>query len=403
MSRAFRHVIILGLAAGLAGCGPRQAGQAVRTVQVSSGPLEVWTAYEGTLEARRTEPIMSRFAGGATIIELAEEGIAVRRGDPVVRFDASEAEQSLRKAEHSRDMAATELEALETATLPIERQEMEAAALDARTAWESERQFLDDSRPLVTQGLVSDAEIRQLESKVAALDARRTQAESRLGLTTGTLHRARVEKARSVVDDARRQCEFAAAQVSNAVVRAPCDGLVVYMPVQVGTDFRTVRIGDTVHMNQPFMAIPDMRALVADFRIPESDLGRVAVGAHAEVTPIAFPDLVLTGRVDAVGAMAQSHPGSSEEARSFHVVVAIPQGDARLRSGLTVSVRVLARRLDHAVLVPRAAVDWSGGRPACEVEGATGFERREVRLGPGDDQRFQVLDGLRPGDKVRMP
>lgn len=390
-------------AALLAGCGPRGGGTAIRTAQVGTGPLEVWTEYEGTLEARRIEPVMSRFAGGATIIELAEEGRAVRQGDQVVRFDATEVAQDLRKAEHARAGAASELEALEQATLPIERADLAAQVLDARAAWESELQFLDDSRPLVGQGLVSEAEIRQQEAKVATLAARRAQAESRMLLTTGSLHRARLEKARSALEDASRQRDFAAAQLSNAVVCAPCEGMVVYMPVQVGTEYRTVRVGDTVHMNQPFLAIPDMRALVADFRIPESDLGRVAVGACAGVSPVAFPDLVLTGRVDAVGAMAQSQPGAADAGRSFHVVVAIPEGDPRLRAGMTVRIRVLAFRLAEALLVPRTAIDWSGGRPVCEVETASGPERRDVKLGPGDAQRFQVLEGLKPGDRVRLP
>ena len=46
--------------------------------------------------------------------------------------------------------------------------------------------------------------------------------------------------------------------------------MVVYRPLHLGVDYRTVRVGDSIYFNQPFMAIPDMRDVVVECSVPES-------------------------------------------------------------------------------------------------------------------------------------
>ncbi len=80
------------------GCG-RPADPESAPIVVSQGTLSVWSSYQGKLEARKVEIILSRFNGSATIVDLAPEGSQVSAGDMLVRFDSSQVERDLLKLE----------------------------------------------------------------------------------------------------------------------------------------------------------------------------------------------------------------------------------------------------------------------------------------------------------------
>jgi hypothetical protein len=49
-----------------------------------------------------------------------------------------------------------------------------------------------------------------------------------------------------------------------AELRAPRDGTVIYRMLQIGSEFRTARVGDTLAANQPFMMLPDPDRLIEE-------------------------------------------------------------------------------------------------------------------------------------------
>ena len=192
-------------------------------------------------------------------------------------------------------------------------------------------------------------------------------------------------------------------QLSNCVVRAPCDGMVAYKAVSLGSEFRTVRVGDAVYRNQPFVTVSDMSDLVVRCAVPESDLLKVPVDSPVEVRPLAYPELVLRGAVESVGGMAQALAGRPQGQKYFGVVVRLQERDGRLRAGMSVEMRVRSYATPRALLVPRTAVEWGGDQPSCEVLRAGKPERVPLQLGRAGDTEIEVLDGLQPGDRVRLP
>ena len=132
----------------------------------------------------------------------------------------------------------------------------------------------------------------------------------------------------------------------------------------------------------------------------EAELSRVDSGHEVVVAPVAYPDLSLKGVVESVGSMAQSMSGRPDWQRYFEVVVALKESDPRLRPGMTVRTRILAGARDAAVLVPRLAVSWDGNKAFCKVMKGAGEQRRDVELGISNDEFFEVLSGLQPGEKV---
>jgi multidrug efflux pump subunit AcrA (membrane-fusion protein) len=121
------------------------------------------------------------------------------------------------------------------------------------------------------------------------------------------------------------------------------------------------------------------------------------------VRPLAYPDAALEARVSALGNAAQFVPGRPTWQRFFTLELALLAPDPRLRPGMSVEARVLGRQRDDAVLVPRVAVRWQSGQPTVTVVRALHDEPRPIRVGLADAANYEVLDGLAPGDEVRLP
>lgn len=392
----FSILVLIVLGSGTFRAGDRELGIA----EVNAGPFEVWTVYDGSLESRVQKDIMSFMGGSAAIMELAPEGAAVREGDVLVRFDSSQVERDMLKLERDYAAAKAEYESLSKAKLPLELRDLEVKLGNARASYSSEKQYLTDCRQLQEENLISEQEVKQQELKVDAAKATVAGLEFQLDLTCKYLHPSTLERAQAAMDSSEQELNLAKQQLQNCTVRAPADGMVVYRPVHVGGEYRTVRVGDTLYRNLPFMALPDMSKPVVQCNVPESELSLVRVGSEVQVVPVAYSDLKLAGKVESVGSMAQSVVGRPEWQRYFRVTIGLADSDLRLRAGMSVRAYILSYTSSNSLVVPRTAVQWDNETATCEVVRGGRKDRRELQLGMANEQYFEVLKGLEPGERI---
>jgi HlyD family secretion protein len=72
----------------------------------------------------------------------------------------------------------------------------------------------------------------------------------------------------------------------------------------------------------------------------------------------------------------------------------------QLRQSQRMSVRVLLDKRDDVLTVARGSfVDESGGRYAYVVHDGIA-EKREIRVGANSIDKVEILDGLKPGDRI---
>lgn len=371
-------------------------------VEVIRGPLEVWSSYVGEIQSEQMTLISASVGGGATLIELAPEGVAVKAGDVLARFDATTLQQQAVKLEEEHELARAELEGLELATLPVERAELEAEAAAAQSAWQREQRFLAETDALQSEGLMSAEEVEALSDGTDELRRKAANLARELDLTERYLHPARLRQMRAKVDAAAQALALARAQLEGTVVRAPVDGVVIYRMMQLGAEFRAARVGDVLAPNQPFMMLPDLERLVVQCNVPESELALARPGSAVVVRPLAFPALALDGEVRWVGGVAQSVPGRPSWQRFFAVEIALHGSAPDLRPGMSVTADVLAYHSSDAVLIPRTAVRWEAGRPVGEFATLLSTRTRELTLGYADARYYEVLAGAQPGDRVYL-
>jgi len=369
-------------------------------IEVKRGELIVSSAHDGRLESRNVVTVMSEFQGTATIVELAPEGSRVRAGELLVRFDATKLTDDLIRLEKEEALARSELDSLLEAKLPLELRELEFKLLEARGQLEAESRYLADSLLLQKDNLISEQEIEQQSLAVDKLKSRVEKLELEYQLTRDHLHPAAVASARTKLHSASQALRQARRQLANSTVIAPVDGVVVYKPLNLGGEFRTVRVGDNLYPNQPFMVLPDMQDLVVYCDIPESELARVGEGDAVNVRPLAYPDLALPGRVEAIGSVAQTLPGRPSWQKFFHVTIGVDELSPAIRPGMSVVAEIVSYYRPDSLLIPRGAVTWNAGKSFGKVREGGAYRTRELTLGMANDQYYEVLSGVDDGDLV---
>jgi Cu(I)/Ag(I) efflux system membrane fusion protein len=131
-----------------------------------------------------------------------------------------------------------------------------------------------------------------------------------------------------------------------------------------------------------------------DAAIYEYEVPLIKVAQEATVDLSYAPGEVLRGKVSYV------YPYLDEKTRTVRVRVEFPNPRATLKPGMYADVVLKAER-GEALAVPQTAVLDTGSRKLVFVSRGDGrFDPREIKTGYVAGGYYQVLEGLKPGEKV---
>ncbi len=169
-------------------------------------------------------------------------------------------------------------------------------------------------------------------------------------------------------------------------IPSPVAGTVVDKIAVEGMHFQS---GDTL------FRIVDTSTMWVMAEVYEQDLALVKVGDAANVTVNAWPGQPLAGRVTFI------YPTIGKESRTARLRIEVANPGGRLRADMAATVDIASPLGGSQLAVPESAVIDSGRRQVVLVERGEGrYEPRPVKLGAHVPGWVQVLDGLKPGERV---
>lgn len=326
------------------------------------------------------------------IVFLAPEGTTVRRGQPVLGFDASVLERTLLDNVAERDSAQKQLDK--------QRADLALAQSDGRlhlAEAEADRRRAELA-VAVPPELKSRSELATARVDLGLAMHKIEYQRHRLRLTAD----AAAAQLRSLTEQrdraAARVAEVRAA-ISRMRVVAPRDGTVVYLPNRKG---EKKKVGDSCWRLEQVVEIPDLRRLRADGEIDEADAGRVAAGQSVTLRLDAHPEVVFTGRVAAIKSAVRQR-AAELAGKVVRIEIDLPRTDPlRMRPGMRFAGAVELERAPGVLLAPLAAVRSLPEGPLVYRRTRFGAEAVRPRLGRHDDRQVEVLAGLAAGDQLRL-
>jgi multidrug efflux pump subunit AcrA (membrane-fusion protein) len=369
------------------------AASAVQIAKVTRGSLGDRVLLTGELRAAHAEELVvprTTVTWELAIRWMAEDGTMVKAGDRVLAFDNSavtsdleakklallEAQMTLQSA---RDVSAMETEnkdnELAQHQVALDKAKIKASVPgDLLAKREAQERQLDQKRAEIAvkkakEDLDAQKQEADLDNKVKAID---------------------LEKAKRAIDDST-------SVIDALEIKAPRDGIVV-----IGThpwEDRKYRLGDTVQPGWSIITMPDASAgMEVHAELSDVDDGRVSIGMTGSCTLDAYPAEPIACTVTQLTPVARSK-GEQSLRRAFSVELSLAKPDARLRPGMSVKVELSRPGIANAVLVPRGAVVFPSDGKQVRVR-VPGGGLHDVTLGPCDEQRCAVEQGLAEGDQV---
>lgn len=169
-------------------------------------------------------------------------------------------------------------------------------------------------------------------------------------------------------------------------LKAPIDGVIIE---------RAATAGELVDKSKVIYTISDPTQLWVIAEVKERDIAAVKVGQDATFTVLAYPQETFRGKVVLLGN--QVEPAS----RTLEVRIAVDNADGRLKAGMFADVEITTTVLENVLLIPDGALQTDGDDQIVFVAlDGNKFEKRVVKLGEEQQGRVQVLEGVKPGEKV---
>jgi len=158
---------------------------------------------------------------------------------------------------------------------------------------------------------------------------------------------------------------------------------------------KNVLKGGNIMAGTNLYKIADLSTVWVYADVYEYEVPFIKVGQPATVTPAYIPGRVFKGHVSYI------YPYLNPDTRTIRVRVEMPNPNFILKPEMFATVELHSPVTVNAVAVPEQAVIHSGERNVVVVSRGDGrFESRDVKLGVLAGGYYQVLDGVREGEKI---
>ncbi len=324
------------------------------------------------------------------IVDMAEEGTIVKKGDFLIQLDTSEGEQKVEEAKDELANARAQLES-EKATIASNM-----AQLDSQL--ESENYSYEQAElSLKMMQFEAEAKKQEYELNMKKAEVALSQAGEKIK-SQKIIDRATLMKAELNVRQAEMELKEAEEALDKLTLRAPIDGLVVYKEIWSGSGLKKVQVGDTPWPGMPVVGIPDLSVMQAKMTVNEVDISQLEKGLNALVTVDALEGKAYYGKVTRVAALARRE--ESTNVKVFDVEVTLDSTDGELRPGMTCACQVITGRIQDAMSIPLQAVFQKEDTTVVYVMGSRSPKMRSVAIGDKSSDRIVIMAGLEEGEFV---
>ena len=367
-----------------------------RYLTVERRDLVVTVEVEGELEAVETlelGPPNVRSMGNFKISKLAAEGSEVKKGDPVLAFDSTDLQRRLQQEIGKRDTAAKELEKKE-ADLLVERRSAVLELAEAEARLRRAQLELAVPEEVAERAALEKARI---DRKLAEfqIDVAQRRLEH-----IGTRGAAELDSLRGKQERAARRVEELEQTIKDLTVLAPRNGTVIHIADWQGEKKKE---GDSVWRAGKVVEIPDLGRMRAKGSVDEAEAGRLQEGQEVIFWLDAHPDHAYRGTLQRIYQLVEQRTPRSPE-KVVRVEIELEATDRqRMRPGMRFRGRIEVERMESVLMVPQEAVRVGPEGPWVRLRQSFGTREVQPELGRRNQDFFEVVTGLKEGDRVWTP
>jgi len=335
---------------------------------------------------------------------LVVAGQRVRSGQALVEIDSSGLDLDLAGAQANYAAQQVKLKNLQARPADLELAQAEAILTQARLALESQQQNYDSTKALADKQLTSRNQLAEAARQLAIARAQAVSAELSYQNVKAQSQADTLHAQEAVLAQADSELQKARLVWDSRLIRSPIDGMVAEINVNVGdmvgpSGIQGNASGDKYGPSTAIMTVVQSDPMILLAQVNETDMADLRIGLRATVTPTAYPDLHLAGKVTQIDLHAQVVSNVSV----FNVSIEVPNPEGKLLWGMNADADVAVQSLEGVLTLPATAIHPTVRGAQVSVLEDGKVVAREVKTGPTDGSRTQIVSGLEEGQEVLVP
>jgi HlyD family secretion protein len=245
-------------------------------------------------------------------------------------------------------------------------------------------------------------------------------------LTAVKVNQALVDNALHGVAQAEAALRDAQSSLNKTTIVSPIDGQVTRLNVEQG---ETAIQGTLNKDAATLLTVSDMSNLETKVKVNETDVAHVKVGDSAMVQIDAFPDTTFRGQVTEISnsslKAATTASPQTDQAVDYYVTVRLLNPPPQTRPDFSATAKIITDSRKQALSIPIIALTIRENTPVNSSDSAATVGKtpvkqvgkkdadgvfvvgtdnkvtfRPVKVGIAGEQYFEVLSGLKPGEKI---
>lgn len=186
-------------------------------------------------------------------------------------------------------------------------------------------------------------------------------------------------------------------EIAKATIYAPFEGTIVSL---------NVLKGDTVKAYAPIAIVADTALITPAAKLTKTELEKVVVGMEAVVTISSVGN--FKGKVKQLPVVSTEQNGGGQipggesrpERPEDFMIVDLPELPQDLNRGTPISINIITKRTENAIVIPPSTLRSIGSRTYVQVIDEEGKREVDVEVGQQTATDVEILQGLEPGQKV---
>ena len=302
----------------------------------------------------------------------ADYGDNVRQGQILVELDKEELQARVREARAQ----------LLSARAALERTRAEAQGTDLPFL----KSAAERAQSLYKQGLISTSVVEDAQKDYELALNKHRAAQSSV-----SVNQAEVARAQAALERADND-------LRNSTIVSPMNGLVLSRDVEVGDAVSSILVlGSQATL---LMTMGDVTSVYVLGKVDEADIGKVYMDQPARITVESFKDKKFVGKVTKISPFGKE----KDNVTTFEVRVSIDNPGGELKANMSANAEIIREEKKDVLLVPDSAVLYDKDRKTSvevpEPKGENGRRKVAIKVGISNGVKAEVLEGLKPGDKV---
>jgi RND family efflux transporter MFP subunit len=240
----------------------------------------------------------------------------------------------------------------------------------------------------ITEANTASSGINTIMQTIASQQAAVVQAQAQLsetlaGSTTDTI--------------AAQQAQVAAAQANAQSIQVSIDKASLISPINGVVTTQNAKVGQVAAAGQTITSIISANNFEVDAYVPETDIGKVAVGNSVNMTFDAFPGETFAGKVFYIDPAETIQSGVVD----YLIKVSFNTPDTRIKSGLTTNLDITTQVSANTLILPQFAIVQNVSGTYVDVLQNGSEKQMPVVLGIRDQSgNVEVTAGVTEGEQV---